>query len=183
MLAADDFIVCRIEAVPAGSRNVYLCPGVRGAVLTFADLDVARDKSRRKAPMPGRFHHEHREVAARAAGACERLVGQLDARLLAMGIFLRRVDLSVQFVETDRSVMRPLMRNAKRVSFSASMRPVKATVSPISRFTTVTVRTGRASGAGASGSGRQAVNAAAVTNAATKTSAECKLRVPRLAQM
>src|SRR4030081_3093536 len=48
------------------------------------------------------------------------------------------------------------MRNARRASFSAWMRPVKETVSPTSRLTTVTVRTGRTCGAAVSASGWQA---------------------------
>ena len=48
--------------------------------------------------------------------------------------------------------MQPPIRNARRVSFSASIRPVNATVSPVSRLTTVTVRTGRISGGAVSAS-------------------------------
>src|SRR5262249_30049485 len=64
MLAANDLVVGRIKSVPARARNVDFRPSMRGAVLTFAHLDVASDESCPKPPMARAFHHEHREVAA-----------------------------------------------------------------------------------------------------------------------
>src|SRR5262249_1949943 len=45
MLAANDLVVGRIKSVPARARNVDFRPSMRGAVLTFAHLDVASDES------------------------------------------------------------------------------------------------------------------------------------------
>src|SRR5262245_6053546 len=67
-----------------------------------------------------------------------------------------------------RSIMRPPMRKATRVSFSASIRPVNATVSPLSRLTTVTVRTGRTSGGAVSASGTQAASIAVARSRSEK---------------
>ena len=86
MLATNDFVVGRIKAVPTRARNVDFRPSMRGTVLTFAHLDVASDESRPEPPMPRAFHHEHREVAARSTAERQRLVRQLDSRLLASGI-------------------------------------------------------------------------------------------------
>src|SRR5215471_1686464 len=67
-----------------------------------------------------------------------------------------------------RSIMRPPMRKARRVSFSASIRPVNASVSPLSCLTTVTVRTGRTSGAAVSVSGWQAASIAVAKSRSEK---------------
>src|SRR5262249_18171815 len=67
-----------------------------------------------------------------------------------------------------RSIMRPPMRKARRVSFSASIRPVNATVSPLSCLTTVTVRTGRTSGGAVSVSGWQAASIAVAKSRSEK---------------
>jgi hypothetical protein len=87
MLAANDLVIGRIKSVPARARNVDFRPSMRGTVLTFAHLDVASDESCPKPPMPRAFHHEHGEVAARSTTECKRFVRQLNARLLAPGIF------------------------------------------------------------------------------------------------
>src|SRR5215470_7705847 len=87
MLAATDLVVGRIKSVPARGGNVDFRPSMRGAVLTFAHLDVASDESCPKPPMPRAFHHEHREVAARSTTEHQRLVRQLDSGFLAPGIF------------------------------------------------------------------------------------------------
>src|SRR5215831_16075089 len=87
MLAANDLVVGWIKSVPARAGNVDFRPSMRGAVLTFAHLDVASDESRPKPPMPRAFHHEHREIAARSTAERQRLVWQLDSGLLAPGIF------------------------------------------------------------------------------------------------
>src|SRR5262245_5972197 len=72
MLAANDLVVGRIKSVPARAGNVDFRPSMRGAVLTFAHLDVASDESRPEPPMPRAFHHEHREVAARSTAEAAR---------------------------------------------------------------------------------------------------------------
>jgi len=77
MLEANEFVVSGIEAAPARAGKVDLGPGVGGAVLAFPHLDVARDKSRAKAQMPGSLHHEHRVVAAGSGAPRERLAGEL----------------------------------------------------------------------------------------------------------
>src|SRR5215469_6576221 len=82
MLASNDFVVGRIKSVPARAGNVDFRPSMRGAVLTFAHLDVASDESRPEPPMPRAFHHEHREVAARSTTEHQRLVRQLDSGFL-----------------------------------------------------------------------------------------------------
>src|SRR5262245_65844032 len=87
MLAANDLVIGRIKSVPARARNVAFRPSMCGTVLTFAHLDVASDESCPKPPMPRAFPHERREVAARSTTACKRFARQLDAGLLARGIF------------------------------------------------------------------------------------------------
>src|SRR5262245_43464326 len=57
---------------------------------------------------------------------------------------------------TGRSITRPAMRKPSAASSCASMRPVSVTVEPASRLLTVTVRTGRTSGARASSAGPHA---------------------------
>src|SRR5262247_3956727 len=52
MLTANDLVVGRIKSVPARAGNVDFGPSMRGAVLTFAHLDVAGDESRPEPPMP-----------------------------------------------------------------------------------------------------------------------------------
>src|SRR5262245_61708975 len=99
MLAANDLVIGRIKSVPARARNVDFRPSMRGAVLTFAHLDVAGDESRPEPPMPRALHHEHREVAARSTAECQRLVRQLDSGLLAPGIFERLMDVSIELVQ------------------------------------------------------------------------------------
>src|SRR5262245_63110935 len=85
MLTASDLVVGWIKSVPARAGNVDFRPSMRGAVLTFAHLDVAGDESRPESPMPRVLHHEHGEVAARSTAECQRLVRQLDSGLLAPG--------------------------------------------------------------------------------------------------
>src|SRR5262245_56068495 len=87
MLAANDLVVGRIKSVPARARNVDFRPSMRGAVLTFAHLDVASDESCPKPPMARAFHHEHRDVAALSTAVCQHLVLRLDSGLLAPDIF------------------------------------------------------------------------------------------------
>src|SRR5262249_6032954 len=97
-LTASD-LVGRIKSVPARAGNVDFRPSMRGAVLTFAHLDVAGDESRPEPPMPRALHHEHREVAARSSTEHQRLVRQLDSGFLAPGIFERLMDVSIELVQ------------------------------------------------------------------------------------
>ena len=52
-----------------------------------------------KSPMPGRLHHQHREIPARAALAIERIAGQLHARLLAMSVLERAMNAGIQLLQ------------------------------------------------------------------------------------
>jgi hypothetical protein len=72
---------------------------------------------------------------------------------------------------TLRSIIRPDSRKANRASSSASIRPVSTTGTPAARFSTVTVRTGRTSGAGSSPQ--------AVSTAASAKANQGKTRGPR----
>src|SRR6478735_12398595 len=67
MLAAGTLVVGGIEAVPARAGNVDFGPGMRGAMLALAHLDVAGDEARTEPPIPRGLHHQHREVTARSA--------------------------------------------------------------------------------------------------------------------
>ena len=87
MFAANELIVCGIEAAPPGTGDVDLRPGVRGAMLTLSHLDITGDKPRAKSPISGSLHHKHREVAARAAAARKRLVRQLNTKRVTGIIF------------------------------------------------------------------------------------------------
>src|SRR5262249_49672326 len=117
--------------------NVDFRPSMRGAVLTFAHLDVAGDESRPEPPMPRALHHEHREVAARSSTEHQRLVRQLDSGFLAPGIFERLMDVSIELVQkiegaNDLSgaveVMQPILqlRTIVRIAGKAGTRPASA---------------------------------------------------------
>src|SRR5258705_13159909 len=87
MLAAGKLVVGRIEAVPARAGDVDFGPGMRGPVLALAHLDVAGDEARAEAPVARSLHHQHREVAARSAAERQRVMRELNPRLLAMSVF------------------------------------------------------------------------------------------------
>src|SRR5262245_1364238 len=99
MLVAGALVVGRIEAMPARPWNIDLGPRMGSAMLTLRHLDVSGDEPCGKTPMPGGFHHENREVAARTAAERERVAGQLNSRLGAVGILERPKDMRVQLLE------------------------------------------------------------------------------------
>src|SRR4029077_15346891 len=51
MLAAGTLVVGGVEAVPARAGDVDFGPGMRGAMLALAHLDVAGDEARAEAPI------------------------------------------------------------------------------------------------------------------------------------
>src|ERR1044072_3012802 len=99
MFVAGKLVVGGIKAVPTGTRNIDLRPGMCGAVLTFVHLDVPRDEPRPETPMPCGLHHEDREIPGRAAASSKRVTRQLDSRIVAMSVFERLKDVCVQFLE------------------------------------------------------------------------------------
>src|SRR6476659_854294 len=87
MLAAGTLVVGGIEAVPTRAGDVDFGPGMRGAMLALAHLDVAGDEARAEAPVARGLHHQHGKVAARSAPKRQRVVRELHTRLLAMSVF------------------------------------------------------------------------------------------------
>src|SRR5262245_60104089 len=104
VLGAGALVVGRIEAVPARPGEIHLRPGVGGAVLSLAHLDVPGDEARAEAPVARGFHHEHRVVPAGSTAELERLVRQLHAGVVARNVTERLVDVRVQRVQQVEGV-------------------------------------------------------------------------------
>lgn len=96
VLTVGEFVVGGVEAVPACAGEVDFGPGVGGAVLAGGHLDVAGDEAGAEAPVAGGFHHEDGIVAAGAGAEGEGFVGELDAGVVALGVFEGFVDVGVE---------------------------------------------------------------------------------------
>ena len=109
----------RVEADPAGARQIHFRPGMQvgevmgGAGGAFERFDVrpqldeiAGDKASRQADVTKQLHHEPCAVAARARARLQRFLGCLYARLHADQIADHPVDTLVEFDQKIDGVAR-----------------------------------------------------------------------------
>ncbi len=119
----------RVEADPAGARQIYLGPGMQVGEVVFGagraverffvggELhQVARDEARRESQMTQDLHQQPGRVAARAERFFQRLLAALDAGLHADGVG----DVALQaLVERDQEIVavHPFARHFRQRRF------------------------------------------------------------------